>query len=188
MQDLLDVASIEAGRLSIEAEPQSVNDLIESGLELVREQAAERNVALKGPGVGRLPLVEVDGHRVQQVLGNLIGNALKFTPPDGCISVFASYDDREVTIHVNDTGPGIPAADLPHVFDRFWHARRGAATRGTGLGLAIVQGIVRAHGGRVWADSVVGVGSTFSFTLPVYRAAAGIAAGATTTSRAGTHV
>jgi PAS domain S-box-containing protein len=175
MQDLLDVASIEAGRFSIEPEPQIVGDLVEVALADFHDRASQRGVMLESTVSANLSFVLADGHRVQQVLGNLVGNALKFTGDGGRITVSASQDDREVTIRVRDTGAGIPAADLPHVFDRFWHSRRGAATRGNGLGLAIVDGIVRAHGGRAWVESVVGDGSTFSFTLPVHRVHAGVA-------------
>jgi PAS domain S-box-containing protein len=170
MQDLLDVASIEAGRLSIEAEPQSVSSLVDGTVSMFEEQAAQKRLTLETAVPSRVSLVYADAHRIQQVLGNLIGNALKFTPAEGRVTITATQSDSEVTIQVRDTGPGIPASDLPRVFDRFWHARRGGAARGTGLGLAIVQGIVRAHGGRVWAESTVGDGSTFCFTLPVYRA------------------
>ena len=169
MQDLLDVGSIEAGRLSVEAEPQSPYDLIESSIMMFRERAAQRRVSIQMRVAPSLPLVRADAHRIQQVLGNLIGNALEYTPPDGRITISADRDDRDVVIRVSDTGSGIPAADLPYIFDRFWHARRLSARRGTGLGLAIVQGIVRAHGGRVWAESAVGRGTALSFTLPVHR-------------------
>ena len=97
---------------------------------------------------------------------NLIGNAMKFTPPGGCITVGASREEREVRFWVRDTGPGIAVEDQPHLFDRFWQAR---TTRrgGAGLGLPIVKGIIEAHGGRVWVETATGSGTTFFFTIPM---------------------
>ncbi len=100
------------------------------------------------------------------MLNNLIGNAIKFTDPGGSIHVRVESRADEVCFSVTDSGPGIPEADLPHIFDRFTRARKGARP-GTGLGLSIAKGIVEAHGGRIWAESQVGVGSTFYFTLPL---------------------
>jgi signal transduction histidine kinase len=100
------------------------------------------------------------------VLANLIGNAIKFTPDGGQVSVDAIANGSEVTISVTDTGPGIAEDELPHLFTRFWQTKR-TARLGTGLGLFIVKGIVEAHGGRAWADAKLGTGSTFSFTLSV---------------------
>jgi signal transduction histidine kinase len=109
----------------------------------------------------------MDASRILQVLANLIGNAVKFTPADGEIRVCVEHRSGELVISVADTGAGIPADEAPHVFERFWHRRRGAHKRGSGLGLAISKGIVEAHGGRIWVDSQLGAGSTFCFTLPL---------------------
>jgi PAS domain S-box-containing protein len=166
IRDLLDVTSIEAGRLSIEAEPQSVQKIIADAVNLVGGQARAREIALTTDVAPDLPSVIVDGARITQVLGNLLSNAVKFTPAGGAIIIKAKRSDGEVMISVQDTGPGIPAAEIDRVFDRFWHARRTSELRGTGLGLAIAQGIVRAHGGRIWVESTPGKGSTFTFTLP----------------------
>jgi signal transduction histidine kinase len=100
---------------------------------------------------------------VLQVIGNLVGNALKFTPAHGEIQIAASAIGDAVKISVSDTGPGIAAEQLPHVFDRYWRA---SGSTGTGLGLFISKGIVEAHGGRIWADSTVGAGTAFHFTVP----------------------
>jgi signal transduction histidine kinase len=113
-----------------------------------------------------LPAVLADAARIQQVLSNLVGNAVKFTPRQGQITVSADLLDKEVRFAVIDTGPGIPPEQVPHIFGRFWQARS-ADRRGIGLGLAIAKGIVEAHSGRIWVESQVGVGSTFYFTLPI---------------------
>jgi signal transduction histidine kinase len=98
------------------------------------------------------------------VMSNLVGNAVKFTPPGGCITLHAKPADDEVRFTVADTGPGIAAEQLPHLFGRYWQGDR-KDRRGIGLGLAIAKGIVEAHGGRIWVESTVGEGSHFHFTL-----------------------
>ena len=114
------------------------------------------------------PIVDCDRKRVLQILSNLIGNALKVTPPAGTVSVRAEAAGDRIVIAVSDTGPGIDAADVPHLFDRYWkgHVSNGG---GAGLGLFIVEGLVEAHGGSLAVDSQPGVGSTFSFSLPLHR-------------------
>src|SRR5690606_11971476 len=112
-------------------------------------------------------LLYADRERVQQVLFNLLGNAIKFTPPDGVVGVevVLHAPAAEIRIAVTDNGPGIPPDELPRIFERYWQGQPGR--RGSGLGLYIAQGIVAAHGGRIWADSRLGEGSTFSFALPI---------------------
>ncbi len=107
-----------------------------------------------------------DIERVRQVVTNLVHNAIKFTPSGGSITVSAVTEGDEVVIAVRDTGVGIPAEDLPRIFERFYKADRARSGGGTGLGLAIARHVVQAHGGRIWAESVEGKGSTFFFTLP----------------------
>ena len=114
-----------------------------------------------------MPLVNADAARVVQVLANLLGNAIKYSEQGSVITIGASRGTEDVTLWVRDHGSGISAEHLPHIFDRFWHLRGASRTRGTGLGLAIAQGIVTAHGGRIWVESREGVGSTFFFTLPL---------------------
>ena len=113
-----------------------------------------------------LPPVLADEERAQMVVTNLVHNALKFTPPGGRVAISAAAAEDEVVISVQDTGVGIPAEDLPRIFERFYKADRARSGGGTGLGLAIAKHVVQGHGGRIWAESVEGLGSTFYFTLP----------------------
>ena len=112
-----------------------------------------------------MPVVNVDASRIVQVISNLLGNAIKFTAPGGTITLRATAGPAGVVVSVADTGIGIEAEALPRIFDRFWQARA-TPRQGSGLGLAIARGIVEAHGGRIWAESELGRGSVFSFSLP----------------------
>ena len=134
-------------------------------LEELREQTASLSVELDSDVPPNLPDVWADKSRILQVMENLVGNAMRFTR-HGSISLGARAEGSEVVFWVADTGVGIAPEDLPHVFDRFWQGRQ-SADAGSGLGLAIVNGIVQAHGGRVWVDSKLGSGSTFFFSLPM---------------------
>jgi len=127
---------------------------------------AEKSLTLHEDLPDHLPSASVDARRVVQVLENLVSNAVKHTAPGGEIRIRAESANGEVHISVRDTGCGIPAENLPHLFDRFWQAR-GARRGGAGLGLAIAKGIVEAHGGRIWVESELGAGSTFGFSLPL---------------------
>lgn len=167
MQDLLDVASIEAGRLSVELEAMAVYQAAETAVDMFAARAASAGVTLSSEVAATLPWAVADTSRIVQVLANLVSNALSFTEASGHVTIGATSDNQWVTVWVRDSGAGIREKDLPHVFDRFWHARRGKEARGHGLGLAIADGIVHAHGGRMWVESVVGQGTTFFFTLHV---------------------
>lgn len=165
-QDLLDVAAIEAGRLSFEPGETALAEVVDDVLGTVAGMAAEKSLAVESCVSAELPAVWADRERLHQVLSNLVANAVKFTPAHGRIRVSAERHGDDVRVAVEDTGPGIPAEHLENVFDRFWQAR---STRraGAGLGLAIARGVVEAHGGRIEARSEVGRGTTFEFTLPV---------------------
>ena len=165
-QDLLDVASIESGRLGIEWDRWDPAAVAREALETFAPLAAEKRLELVDEVAEALPPLEGDRERVLQVLANLLGNAVKFTPEGGRVALRVTVGDAEVCFSVSDTGPGIAPADLPHVFDRFWKVRT-SNRHGAGLGLAISKGIVEAHDGRIWVESVAGEGSTFSFTLPL---------------------
>jgi PAS domain S-box-containing protein len=165
IQDLLDVKRMESGRLTTDLKPEDPGFLINDTIDMLRPLAAGSTIRLETDIEQNLPLVLADAARVQQVLSNLVGNAVKFTPRDGLITVCAERHDAEVRFAVIDTGPGIPAEQLPHIFGRFWQAKT-SDRRGIGLGLAIAKGIVEGHNGRIWVESRVGLGSTFYFTLP----------------------
>jgi signal transduction histidine kinase len=165
INDLLDVALLESGQLVIERTRLSPRELIAGAIELLRPLAASSTLDLRVDVDEDVPELSGDRDRLQQVLENLIGNAIKFTEPGGSIVTRASSGDHEVLFSVTDTGRGIAAEHLPFVFDRFWQATR-AGRQGAGLGLAIARGIVEAHGGRIGVESTQGRGTTFWFTIP----------------------
>ena len=167
IQDLLDVSSIEAGRLRVEKTRQAVRPILNEVLEGSGQLAAQKSLRLEGEFATRENLeIDCDPIRIRQVLTNLIGNAIKFTEPGGWIRVRVEARGNEVCFSVIDSGPGIPSAVLPHVFEFFTSASK-IARGGTGLGLSIAKGIVEAHGGKIGVDSQTGMGSTFYFTLPL---------------------
>jgi PAS domain S-box-containing protein len=161
--DLLDQHAIESGQLALDVAQRDAEDLVEDVLAAQRGRVEAAGLTCDSWIAGRLPEVRVDADRVQQVFENLIGNAIRFTPRGGRITIGAESEPGFVRFSVADSGPGFSPADLPHVFDRFWRARR-ADRGGTGLGLAICKGIVEAHGGRIWAAN--DHGAVVSFTLP----------------------
>ncbi|GAC1655625.1 MAG: hypothetical protein NVS4B3_20490 [Gemmatimonadaceae bacterium] len=162
--DLLDVTRIEAGRLAVERQRESAMQLVEEAAEGFQSDATARGIRLTVVADSDLPAVSADRERVLQLLANLLGNAMKFTPPGGRVTVSATPAEEGVRISVADTGPGIDPDDVPHLFDRYWQARR-TDRRGVGLGLSIAKGIVEAHGGTIAVTTAPGEGSTFSFVL-----------------------
>ncbi len=165
LRDLLDVGALEEGRFAIERRRLDPTALILSALESQQSLAADASVITATDLSPELPLIDADEERLLEVLENLIGNAIKFTPVGGTITVGAARENDDIKIWVEDNGSGIPPQHLPHIFDRFWQAKR-ADRRGTGLGLTICKGIVQAHEGRIWAESSEGNGTKVSFTLP----------------------
>jgi signal transduction histidine kinase len=166
IRDLLDVAGIASGHLSVERRPHDAVSLLHAACETLQPLAHERGLRFELRSVrGPLP-VEADPDRIHQVLSNLAGNAIKFTPEGGCVTVSLDAADGEACFSVSDTGPGIAPEQLPHMFEQFWQANR-AGRHGAGLGLAIAKGIVEAHDGRIEVRSQLGVGTTFAFTVPL---------------------
>lgn len=166
IQDLLDVARIQAGGLAVDPVPVDVRSLMNEAAESATPLASAAQLAVACEPPAAAICVASDRERVLQVFANLIGNAIKFTPKGGQISLHACQENAEVRFTIADTGPGIPAEHLEHVFDRYWQAKS-TAKLGAGLGLSIAKGIVEAHGGRIWAESPPGSGAQFNFTLPV---------------------
>ena len=163
--DLLDVMRIDTGRLMLEIEDLPVASVLSHAEESVQHLADERNIALTVDQRDAELRAYIDRSRLEQVLGNLLGNAIKFTPPGGNVSLRAWRDGGEAVFEVADDGPGISSADQAHLFDKYWQARA-TDRRGVGLGLAISKGIVEAHGGRLWVESEPGLGSRFYFVIP----------------------
>jgi signal transduction histidine kinase/CheY-like chemotaxis protein len=166
IDDLLDTASIDAGRLFIEPGAHSAAQLTNEALETVRAAAGERSIVLVDAVPTDNPPIACDRYRTLQILSNLLGNAIKFTQPGGSITVRAERRNSHLCFAVADNGPGIPADQVPLLFERFWRAAPGNRDS-SGLGLYITKGIVEAQGGRLWVDSTVGGGTTFFFTLPL---------------------
>ena len=171
IQDLLDVTRLEAGRLTVSPREVAPRPLVEAALYAMRTLAESSGVALEASYADELPMVYADPERVTQLLSNLVGNALKFTPAGGRVEVRVRPYDEGTLVSVIDTGDGIPAEQLPHVFDRFFQvsSARAGARHGAGLGLPIARGIVEAHGGTIWIESAAGRGTTVRFTLPAAR-------------------
>lgn len=169
IEDLLDVTRLEGGKqLPVEPKPMPVEPLLVETHELFKAQAATSSITLQYHANSNTPPVYADHHRVLQVLSNLIGNAMKFTPQGGIIAFRADPKDDHVVFSISDTGPGIPKEHLKDVFNPYWQAKR-AERLGAGLGLPIAKGIVEAHGGRIWVESEPGSGTRFYFTLPLAR-------------------
>jgi signal transduction histidine kinase len=164
VQDLLDVAKLEAGRVGIDARELQIAPLIREAHDMLAPLAAEKSLRLDYSVSDSLPAITADSGRLLQVLSNLVGNAVKFTPKDGRIVIRADSAPGGVRFSVADTGPGIPQEQLSKLFGRFWQGDP-SDRRGIGLGLSIAKGIIDAHGGRIWVESRVGEGTTFYFTL-----------------------
>jgi signal transduction histidine kinase len=168
INDVLDFSKIEAGQLTLTINPFSIKDVIQAVVTSTQSLAAEKRLPIKVETALDLAPIPGDERRVTQVLLNLVGNAIKFTDT-GEIRIDAARANGEVTVSVSDTGPGIPAADLENIFEEFRQAEGSLAQRkgGTGLGLAIAKKIVEMHGGKIWVESEVGKGSTFTFSLSI---------------------
>ena len=171
IDDLFELARLDAGQVRLRPEPTAIDALIAQTLDAMAAQADRQGVALGTRLEGDLPPVQVDPDRMQRVLYNLVQNAIRHTPAGGSVTVEALDRGAEVHVSVRDTGEGIPDADLPHVFERFYRgdkarSREAGAGGGAGLGLAIARRLVEAHGGRIWVAQPPGGGSVFSLALP----------------------
>jgi signal transduction histidine kinase len=164
IDDLRTLSLAESGGLELHREATDVEVLIADVLASFRAEADASGVALQAAVPDELPLVEVDPLRLREVLSNLLGNALHHTPRGGEVRVTAGVRDRQLTLSVADSGSGIAAEDLPHVFERFY---KSPDSRGSGLGLAIARNLVQAHGGEIGAESAPGQGTTMRITIPL---------------------
>ena len=171
IDDLFELAQLEAGGLRLELQPNSLSDLISDTIESFSELASRQSVTLEGSVQPGVDPVRMDAQQIGRVLSNLLGNAVRHTPAGGMVKVQATTGHDVVRVEISDTGEGIRAEDLPHIFERFYRGEksRSRATGGAGLGLAIAKGIVEAHGGRIGAESTAGEGTSFLFTLPAAR-------------------
>jgi two-component system, NtrC family, sensor kinase len=169
INDILDLSKVEAGQVELERGLFSLREALERGVVMVRERAIANGVQLSLELDPQVDLVEGDERRIRQVVFNLLSNAVKFTPEGGHVDVSAKRRDGEVLVAVQDTGPGIDPADRERIFEEFQQARdtNGERPEGTGLGLALSKSLIELHGGRIWVDSELGKGSTFTFTIPV---------------------
>ncbi len=169
INELLDLARLESGKISWDLNPIHIPDLFAGVLLKLKPQLEEKNLRIEQKIPRDAPILPANEERIEQVLINLLQNAIRFSPPGGVIKMQASFSGEEVTISFTDQGPGIPEEDLPHIWERFYRVEksRSRALGGTGLGLAIVKQIVEIHGGKVLVSSREGIGSTFSFTLPL---------------------
>jgi two-component system, OmpR family, phosphate regulon sensor histidine kinase PhoR len=169
-EDLLMLSKMDAERLELEIRRLSVSQLIESCLETAQRRAAEKDLRISVNAPQRLPDIAGDRRRLAEVLQNLLDNAIQYTLPGGQIMLSAETDGDEVVLTVSDTGIGIPQADQPRIFERFYRVdvARSREAGGTGLGLAIAKHLVEVHGGRLWVESEVGQGSQFHFSVPLF--------------------
>jgi PAS domain S-box-containing protein len=166
IEDLLDTASIDTNKIALQRRQLAVGEFVRDIVESIQPVAAGSGQHLTCELPAQTPVMFGDPERLNRVFANLIGNAIKFTSKGGAIVVRARETDGVIEFSVADTGVGIAAEDVPHVFERFWRGR-GTGRHGTGLGLAIAKGIIDAHGGQIWVHSAVGAGSTFFFTVPL---------------------
>ena len=170
INDILDLSKVEAGRMELEIASAAISDVLDAAESTMRTLVVKKAIDLRVESNGRIPLVPMDAARISQVVLNLVGNAVKFTPEGGQVWLRADASDQFVRVEVGDTGPGIPVADHERIFLEFEQARIGSAKskpEGTGLGLALAKKLVEMHGGKIWVESEAGKGSRFYFTIPI---------------------
>ena len=167
INDVLDLAKIEAGGMELELSEVAIPEVLRSAVSMHSERASREGVELSLTTEPEEIAISADGRRVRQIVFNLVSNAVKFTPAEGRVDVSARLDDGQVEIAVADTGPGIAPEELETIFEEFKQATDGKRAEGTGLGLPLSRKLVELHGGRLWVESAAGNGSTFRFTLPI---------------------
>jgi two-component system sensor histidine kinase VicK len=161
------MSRLESGMFRINKRHLPVRDTFVDSIKIFRGLAKDKNVSLEEEIPAELPVLDVDGERLRQVIVSLLGNAIKFSDPGGKVTARVKARDKELLFQVKDKGIGIDKEAMPHLFKRFYRAEDKLAHGGTGLGLFISRQIIEAHGGQIWAESKAGEGSTFSFTLPL---------------------
>ncbi|PIQ88930.1 MAG: hypothetical protein COV72_05660 [Candidatus Omnitrophica bacterium CG11_big_fil_rev_8_21_14_0_20_42_13] len=168
INNLLDISRIESGRVELKIEPQDIRQIIEGISDIFMPHFKEKNIAFSSDIPEKLPGVLADANQIRRVFINLVGNAIKYTPAGGKISISARKDNGSISVSVSDSGCGIPEEDLEKIFDEFYRvsSQDNQTIKGTGLGLSLVKYIVEAHKGKIWASSKAGAGSTFTFSLP----------------------
>ncbi len=167
VHELLELSRIESNKVPLRRVSVNPCEMASPAVERMQMQAERAGINLKMECPGDLPPVKADPERIEQVLVNLIHNAIKFTPPGGQITVTAFAENKQVVFSIRDTGAGIPTESITRIFERFYKIDRSRSSGGTGLGLSISRHIIEGHGGKIWAESMVGQGSTFFFTLPI---------------------
>jgi signal transduction histidine kinase len=167
INDVLDLAKIEAGRMELELSEVALPAVLRSAVSMHAERAKQAGIELGLKTEPEEITITADERRVRQIVFNLVSNAVKFTPSEGRVDISAHLENDHVEVAVADTGPGISAAELETIFEEFEQTAEGKQVEGTGLGLPLSRKLVELHGGRLWAESEPGRGSTFLFTLPV---------------------
>lgn len=168
VNSILDLSKMEAGMMPFNLEPRNIRPLIDQAIQEMGLLAGAKKINLEVTVTKELPILKIDGEKILQTLRNIIGNAVKFTPEAGRVTILARSVNHGVEVSVADTGPGIPAENLVTIFEKFHQARAGGSSpvKGTGLGLAISKEIISRHGGKIWAESQPGHGSKIIFLLP----------------------
>jgi NtrC-family two-component system sensor histidine kinase KinB len=166
IDDLVDSARLDSGQLLLHAAPCDVLPLVHDVVTRAFPTQDQSRLRVEHAS-GALPLVCLDPARFERIFVNLVGNALKYSPPEELVTIALEARDLEIAVAVRDRGCGVPAEELPYLFERYYRARTGKRFEGLGLGLFIARQLVEAHGGRIWVESELGRGSTFTFTLPL---------------------
>jgi two-component system phosphate regulon sensor histidine kinase PhoR len=170
IDELIELSRIETGRTKLELAEMDLNQLAGEVIGRLTVQAERKQITVRTEFAPDLPAVKADRQRMQEVITNILHNAIKFTPSGGRIEIKTQSAENAVTLRVTDTGIGISQDDLPHIFERFFKADKSRTREGSGLGLAIAKHIIQAHGGKIWVESREGQGSTFGFSLPSFKA------------------